>query len=252
MHSYYPEDYGPHQSSKTRTSLGAAERLKQLLKFIDTDTRRVPPLPAGKMLEIGCASGAFLQRMSNLGWQVEGIELSGDAAARARSLGYPVRTGSLESAPDPAQPYDLIVGWHVFEHLHNPVGALHRLHCWSKAGGWLVLSMPDAGSWEFRLLKDKWYALQAPTHVYHYTRATLSKVLERGHWKLERLFWQRNPNNLLHSMRYWCLDLGRPNAAAYLSDVVEGRRQRVIRSALGLLLGTLRASGRMTAWARRT
>jgi SAM-dependent methyltransferase len=203
------------------------------------------------MLEIGCASGAFLHRMSSLGWQVEGIELSANAANTARSLGHPVRVGTLETVSDPDQPYDLIVAWHVFEHLHNPVAALGRLHDWSKPGGRLALSMPDAGSWEFKIFKDKWYALQVPTHVYHYTPQSLSKVLDRGGWALERLFWHHNPNNLLHSLRYCCLDRGWVSGAAYLLDVAQGRRQRFLRALVGVLVGALGASGRMTAWATR-
>ena len=251
MELYYPEDYGPYESTKVNPFPLRAARLKRVVKFLDTDTKRVPTLPPGRMLEIGCASGAFLRRMSSLGWQVEGIELSGQAAHTASSLGYPVRAGSLETAPNPDEPYDLIVGWHVFEHLHNPVAALRRLHDWSKPGGWLIVSIPDAGSWEFRIFKDRWYALQVPTHVYHYTPESVRKVLERGDWALERLFWHHNPNNLLQSLRYCCLDRGWVGGAAYLLDVVQGRRQRFLRSLLGLLVGTLRTSGRMTAWATR-
>jgi SAM-dependent methyltransferase len=251
MESYYPEDYGPYESTKVNSSRRPTARMMRFIKRLDTDTRKVPQVPPGRLLEIGCASGAFLHQMSSLGWQVEGLEMSAKAADTARSVGYPVRAGTLESAPDPDEPYDLIVGWHVFEHLHNPVAALHRLHDWSKVGGWLALSMPDAGSWEFKVFKDRWYALQVPTHVYHYTPKSLKEVLARGNWVLERLFWHHNPNNLLYSLRYCCIDRGWDREGAYLMDVVQGRRQRLLRLSLAKLLGTLRASGRMTVWARR-
>ena len=251
MESYYPEDYGPYESTKVNPSKGPPTRKKRFLKLLDTDTRKTPQLPPGRMLEIGCASGDFLHQMACLGWQVEGLEFSAKAAKAARSLGYPVRTGTLEAASDPKEPYDLIVGWHVFEHLHSPVVALQRLHGWSKVGGWLALSMPDAASWEFRVFRDRWYALQLPTHLYHYTPKTLREVLSRGGWALKRLFWHHNPNNLLHSLRYCCVDHGWDRADAYLLDVVQGRRQRYLRLFLAKLLGTLRASGRMTAWATR-
>ena len=251
MEPYYPEDYGPYESTKVNSSRPPTARINFFVKLLDTDSRKVPQLPPGRMLEIGCASGAFLHQMSSLGWRVEGLELSVKAANNARSLGYPVHTGTLETAPDPDEPYDLIVGWHVFEHLHNPVAALHRLHDWSKVGGWLALSMPDAGSWEFKVFRDRWYALQVPTHVYHYTPKTLRQVLARGDWALERLFWHHNPNNLLHSLRYCCLDRGWDSVGAYLLDVVQGRQQRYLRILLAKLVGTLHASGRMTAWATR-
>jgi len=251
MEAYYPDDYGPYKSTRVHSSRQATGEMNRFAKLFDTDTRKIPQLPPGRMLEIGCASGAFLQQMSSLGWQVEGLEMSVKAAHHACSLGFPVRAGTFETAPNPDEPYDLVVGWHVFEHLRNPVAALHRLHDWTKVGGWLALSMPDAGSWEFRVFKDRWYALQVPTHVYHYTPKSLKEVLARGEWALERLFWHHNPNNLLYSLRYCCIDRGWDREGAYLLDVVQGRRQRHLRLFLAKLLGTLRASGRMTVWARR-
>lgn len=254
----YPSDYAPFQSTRVVSSLSgpsnAAKRpwLKSMLESaLDTDTRKIPPRPPGRMLEIGCASGAFLHRMAESGWQVEGLEFSATAAAAARSLGYPVRTGTVETAPHPQERYDLIVAWHVFEHLRDPVGALGKFRDWSKDGGWLALSMPDAGSWEFRAFGERWYALQVPTHLYHYTPETLRKVLERGGWRSERLFWHQNPNNLLQSLRYCCIDRGWSGMEKYLCEIIKGKRHRISRLLLAKLLGALHASGRMTVWARR-
>lgn len=256
---YYPDDYGPYRT--TQIAAGVAPVLGRKRQatlpqrtmgiIFDTDTRKLPRLPAGRMLEVGCASGAFLHQMAVQGWQVEGLEFSEKAAHAARALGYPVRTGTLEAAPDPREPLDLVVGWHVFEHFHDPICALQKFRRWTKPGGWLVLSMPDAGSWEFRIFGDKWYALQVPTHLYHYTPETLSRVLARAGWRRERLFWHNNANNLLHSLRYCCLDRGWNRWADYLSDMVEGRRQRNFLRFLARFLGGLHASGRMTVWARR-
>jgi len=247
---YYPEEYGPYRSTQANFLQRGQSPLNGLANFLDAGSRRVPPLPPGRLLEIGCGAGAFLDRMARSGWQVEGLEMNAKAAALARSLGYSVRATNLESAPDPREPYDLIVGWHLFEHLHNPVAALERLHGWSQSGGWLALSMPDAGSWEFKLFRERWYALQVPTHVYHYTPGSLKKVLARARWSAERLFWHDNPNNLLHSLRHCCIDRRWHRAAAYLSDIVQGRRHRALRFCMAKLLGTLHASGRMTVWAR--
>jgi SAM-dependent methyltransferase len=251
MERYYPEDYGPYQSTAVNLTQRSQPAIRSLSKLLDPRTKIVPQLSPGRMLEIGCGSGAFLHQMANLGWQVEGLEMNAKAAARAHALGYPVRAASLERASDPREPYDLIVGWHVFEHLQNPVLVLQKLHRWSKNNGWLALSMPDAGSWEFKLFRDKWYALQVPTHLYHYTPDSLKKVLACGDWELDRLFWQDNPNNLLHSLRYCCMDRNWQGLARYLLDVVQSRRHRVLRLLLAKTLGTLHASGRMTVWARR-
>jgi SAM-dependent methyltransferase len=189
--------------------------------------------------------------MAARGWQVVGIELSEKAGEMARSLGYAVHAGPLATAPEPRVPYDLVVGWMVLEHLHDPIHALQLLQRWTTPGGWLVLSVPDAGSVEFRIFKDAWYGLHLPNHLYHYTQDTLQTVLQRGGWKIERVFWHRNARNFLEGLRYRCDDRGWEMAATYLLAVIKGRRQRVARMVLGKCLGMLHASGRMTVWARR-
>jgi len=189
--------------------------------------------------------------MASRGWHVEGLETSRKAAEAARALGYSIRIGTLEGTPDPMEPFDLVVGWHVLEHLHDPVFALHKFYRWTKPGSWLALSMPDAGAREFRIFKERWYGLDLPRHLFHFTPKTLRNVLAKAGWKMERLIWHDNPNNLLQSLRYSCADRGWDRAQAYLLDVVQGRRQRYLRLFLAKLLGTLRASGRMTAWATR-
>ncbi|MDD5035344.1 MAG: methyltransferase domain-containing protein, partial [Methylococcaceae bacterium] len=111
---YYPDDYGPYASTRIspdgfKAWMGTVKEFaKNLLRL---HTQSLPPLPPGRMLEIGCASGAFLHQMARQGWEVEGIEFSPQAAQCARDAGFKVYSGSLESAPEPQRPYDLVVGW---------------------------------------------------------------------------------------------------------------------------------------------
>jgi 2-polyprenyl-3-methyl-5-hydroxy-6-metoxy-1,4-benzoquinol methylase len=255
---YYPRDYGPYLG--TRVDLGRNDqyrsmpRWKHLIKpLFETYSRHVPTLPPGRMLEIGCASGSFMYKMAQRGWSVEGIEPDAEAAGATRSLGFPVYTGNLEHAPNPAEPYDLVVGWMVLEHLHEPVLALRKLHRWSRPGAWIALSIPNAGSLEFRLFRDQWYALDVPRHLYHYRVETVSQVLEAGGWKLEKVFHQRVLTNLFASLGYVLRSRGIDNR------LVKGlirygdlpyRLQQLFHP-LAFLLSLLGQTGRMTVWATR-
>jgi len=204
------------------------------------------------MLEIGCGSGKFLQEMAVQGWSVRGVESSESAGQAARAAGFPVAIGSLESADDLGGPYELIVAWMALEHLHEPIAALRKLIRAAAPGAWLTLSVPDAGSCEFRHFGDSWYALQLPTHLFHFTPHTLQSVLAAGGWRVERVLWQRDAKNLLHSLRYRCLDRGWTRAAGALEDMVAGKRARRFVRRLAVVLGLLRMSGRITVWARRS
>jgi 2-polyprenyl-3-methyl-5-hydroxy-6-metoxy-1,4-benzoquinol methylase len=253
---YYPDDYGPYLGTQVRQQQAPKSGIKRLLgpivrKIFNFNTDVIPAMHQGRMLEVGCASGAYLHRMANKGWTVEGVEFSPKAAHAARSLGYPVHVGSLETAPEPGAPFDLIVGWMVLEHLHDPVGCLQKLKKWAKPGAWLVLAIPNAAALEFRLFKEKWYALQLPTHLYHFTPKTLAQVLQAGGWTLQKVHHQRVLSNLIASAGYVFQDKGYAELGQKLVDFPEGGgRWPYALYPLAWLLGMFGQTGRMTVWAR--
>lgn len=256
---YYPDDYGPYlgtrveQPQPNRFS-GIKKFLRPLVKRVfNTKTDALPSLSPGRLLEVGCASGSFLHRMAVDGWQVEGIEFSEKAAQAASQLGYQVHAGSLENAPVPAQPFDLIVGWMVLEHLHDPIGCLKKLHEWANPAAWLVLSVPNVNTLEFQLFKDKWYALQLPAHLYHFTPQTLAKVLEAGGWSLEKIHHQRTVTNLIISTAYVVESKGWTRLGKWFRDLAgRGGKWFYILFPIAWVLSVFGQTGRMTVWARKT
>lgn len=255
---YYPDDYGPYLGTKvSKLKRKKITGLKKLLKAIVTrlikfNTIPLPPIKPGRLLELGCASGSYMHHMADRGWQVQGIEFSEKAASAAAQLGYHVHAGPLETAPQPDAPFDLIVGWMVLEHLHDPVGGLKKLREWASPGAWLVLSVPNAKSLEFRIFKENWFALQLPTHLHHFTPATLEKVLLAGGWKLDKVYHQRVLNNLIASIGYFL----RKNINIKLGQALinyaqnTGRSTSIILYPFAWLLSIFGQTGRMTIWAK--
>ncbi len=178
---YYPDDYGPYRGTRVPEESARPPWLRKLAALIwrifDSNAQRLPEQAPGRMLEIGCASGKFLDHMARRGWQVEGIEFSAAAGAEARMAGLSVQVGPVAAALPPAKPFDLVVGWMVLEHLHDPVGALRRMREWTRPGGWLVASVPNAACWELGFFGERWYALHLPNHLWHPTPETLRRVL---------------------------------------------------------------------------
>lgn len=252
---YYPDDYGPYLGTQVRQAKPAS-RISKLLKplvkrVFNFNTQRLPSLAPGRMLEVGCASGAFLHQMASQGWQVQGIEFSGKAAQAAAQLGYRVHAGQLETAPPPDEPFDLIVGWMVLEHLHDPIGGLQKLREWAKPGAWLVLSVPNSASLEFRLFKEKLYALHLPNHLYHFTPETLGRVLQAGGWTLETVHHQRVLSNLIASTGYALRDKGYARLGQKFIEFPERAvKWNYALYPLAWLFSTFGQTGRMTVWAR--
>ena len=117
---YYPDNYGPYSRKiekydQTKHKPNTIRsKLRPLVRwFFATKDQKIPDLLPGSLLEIGCASGAFLNFMKYSGWNVEGIEFSETAARAAREFGFSVQSGSLEKAQAPINPPDLVVGWMV-------------------------------------------------------------------------------------------------------------------------------------------
>lgn len=257
MGFYYPDDYGPYVGTRVLdVDPKPIKGIKKLFKaifglVINSNSQTLPTMPPGRMLEIGCASGAFLERMAGLGWQVQGIEFSEKVAHVAAKLGFHVHAGPLETAPDPDEPFDLIVGWMVLEHLHDPIGCLKKLRKWAKPGALLALSIPNAGSIEFSIFKDKWYALQLPHHLHHFTPHTLSLVLNASGWKLEKIHHQRVLKNLISSTGYVLRDKGFIKLGQRFINIHDraGRWVYVLYP-LAWVLSLFGQTGRMTIWAR--
>src|SRR4051812_4590654 len=88
---YYPAAYGPYASSSVSAAgtmaRSSGRRSSLAARLLSPRTNVIPPLPPGRLLEIGCGAGAFLHRMAQEGWEVEGLELSPDAGEEARQLG---------------------------------------------------------------------------------------------------------------------------------------------------------------------
>jgi SAM-dependent methyltransferase len=253
---YYPEDYTPFASTQVRPPQRRSPKRCKLLRrlrrlVLNVDPHRLPAVAPGRLLEIGCGSGNFLARMKKRGWDVAGIEASRIAAASAQAAGLAVRSGRLECAPDPVERYDLVAGWEVLEHLHDPVASLGLLARWTVPRGWLALSVPDAGSIDFAMFTHAWYGLDVPRHLFHFTLPTLTAVLRRGGWDVDNVFWHKNPKNLLVGLASLGRDRGWVRWPSYVEAIGDGRRQVGARLALGAILGWLRASGHMTIWARR-
>src|SRR5262249_44992987 len=82
----------------------------------------------GRLLEVGCAGGYFLQAARDRGWQPVGIEISEVAADYARqTLGLDVRTGTLETVSLEPESFDAVFLGDVLEHVPDPVGTLRAV-----------------------------------------------------------------------------------------------------------------------------
>ena len=152
----------------------------------------------GRILDVGCSVGTFLEEAKARGWDVEGMDVAADAcAATARALGCPVHQGVLETAELTPGAYDAIHASQVIEHVLDPAAFVAGARRALRPGGVLVLATPIIDPQVFftthwlqrlfvplvsgnRVCPHPW-ALFPPFHVFtHSTRSLLMLLGKHG------------------------------------------------------------------------
>lgn len=160
----------------------------------------------GRVLDVGCATGAFLVAMRQQGWETAGVELNDDAATFAREeLGLDVHTGMLETAAFPDRSFDVVTMWDVFEHVIDPQATLTEAERILRPGGWLVLSLPNPESLEARLFDGSWAGWDRPRHLNLFTQPVIRNYLTRtGFGNIQVESFSGRLSVTLLSVEYWC------------------------------------------------
>jgi len=131
-----------------------------------------------KLLDVGTATGFFMELAKKRSWKVQGIEFSEYAAKKAREKGLNVKTGTLEKADFDDNSFSLITFWDVVEHLSNPKLTLSSAYRILKKDGVIAINTPDAGSFIAKLLNRGWYSMVPPEHLFLFNQKNLSRLLK--------------------------------------------------------------------------
>jgi 2-polyprenyl-3-methyl-5-hydroxy-6-metoxy-1,4-benzoquinol methylase len=175
-----------------------------LLSAVSQFTRKLkPPMPerllrqtlrwwparrAGKLLDIGCGDGAFLEAAARH-FEVTGVEISAAQAERARQR-LPVatiHTGPSTLAPLPENTFDVVTQFSVLEHEWHPLEALRCVARVLRPGGITILKVPNFASWNRVIRGVEWCGIRLPDHCNYFTPRTLRAAL--GQAGLDPLPW---------------------------------------------------------------
>lgn len=132
----------------------------------------------GKLLDVGTATGFFLEVAKKRGWNARGIEFSEYAAKKARDKGLDVKTGTLEGAGFGQGSFDLVTLLDVVEHLSDPKSTLSSVHGILAKGRIIAINTPDSGSLVSRILNKGWHLIVPPEHLFLFSQKSLRKLLE--------------------------------------------------------------------------
>ncbi len=133
----------------------------------------------GRLLEIGIGAGYFLDEARRRGFDVEGLDINAHFARFAReALGLRVTEGTLRSAPLEPGVYDVVFHRNVLSHLAYPVAEIARMGELLRAGGVMLFETGNVAELPGESFRGT-DALALPDHLFHFSEATLRRLLHR-------------------------------------------------------------------------
>lgn len=148
----------------------------------------------GRILDVGCGPGIFLQHAQAAGWQAWGTDISVYAAQYAKEhFNSNVVRGGIEQAGFDENFFDVITFWHSLEHYADPLGELVQAHRVLAPSGKLILAVPNVENYLYTLCymlcrgkKPRLFSVDIrEAHLYHFSNQTLEKLLVKAGFATE-------------------------------------------------------------------
>ena len=152
---------------------------------VDFDVFYLSAQAGGRLLEIGCGSGAMLRRMEQRGWQVQGVDFDPMAVGKARSLGLQVHCGDVSQLSLSTEEFDAVVMSHVIEHVPDPRLLLSECARLLRPGGRAVMVTPNVNSISHWLFGRHWRGLEPPRHLHLFAAAPLRRLCREAGLEIE-------------------------------------------------------------------
>ncbi len=116
----------------------------------ETDTVK-KYLMSGRMLDIGCAYGYLLKRISPFFKESYGVDISKEAVSQARKIARASQIQALDieakKLPFKDELLDLVTILEVLEHTKSIAKTLKEIYRILKPKGYLIASLPIKGTW---------------------------------------------------------------------------------------------------------
>ncbi len=146
-----------------------------------------PYRKTGRILDVGCGIGYFLEEAKKRGWKVFGTEYTDDAVEICRGKGIDMKQGKLNPEDFSAESFDVITSFEVIEHINNPIEEVQNFNTLLRKGGLVYLTTPNFNSLLRYRLKADYNVISYPEHLSYYTPQTIKKLFKKCGFSTKRI-----------------------------------------------------------------
>jgi SAM-dependent methyltransferase len=136
-----------------------------------------------RILDIGCGRGNLLKAFHSNNCDCFGVERN-DFPAGGTSSDITIFKEDFLGINFDDNSFDIVIIWHVLEHLTDPASTLAKVRKILKPMGSLVIAVPNIGSLQSTLFSKHWFHLDLPRHTYHFNKNTLANILETNRFSI--------------------------------------------------------------------
>lgn len=177
---FYGEEYYNNKSGKF---WGVFESIFQFFHRQRARNLKDKYLPS-KVLDFGCGQAGMLRELSSLDVDVMGVESDAASSWLLNKQSFEVKrysdfAGLVNKQKIEIQ--DLVVLWHVIEHLDSPSDTLETIKKVMDKNSLLLMSCPNFESLQAKVFRCFWFHLDVPRHLLHYSkRSVVSYLVQQG------------------------------------------------------------------------
>lgn len=205
MSNYYPQEYLCYRKA-IEDSENIFQRINQslarnkLCRQVEKRTKQ-----KGILLDVGCATGIFLDGMRQRGWQVRGVEPNQDAAQYAQDrFGLDVFPGYLHEVKLESDTFDVVTIWDVLEHVPDPHAFVNDIYRVLKPGGLIIANLPNGEAWERYLFGKYWVGWEIPRHYRTFTPTSIKNFLTgQGFTNIDVFSFIGRHGVFILSVKFW-------------------------------------------------
>lgn len=139
------------------------------------------------VLDLGCATGEFLNRCKHSGYNATGAEPDEKSRNYARTT-YGLNVSTLEELEElPPEKFKIITQWHVLEHVSDLNARFKLIKRLLDKDGICFIALPNPASADAAHYKKWWAAYDVPRHLFHFRRQALNQLANKYHFEVIKI-----------------------------------------------------------------